>query len=130
MHLGKVVTSASLSASISVLNHIEAIMDSPVVSRPKSHENDSDKPLPLDLSHHYSETTKQRFVNKMKEFYKFMQIPGIANLAGGTYPLIFIFVLHASLSLAHYRINLRGAHLPWLAMISYACITSSSQDRH
>ena len=41
------------------------------------------KPLPLDLSHHFSETTKHRVPSKMKMYYKFFQIPGIGNLAGG-----------------------------------------------
>lgn len=41
------------------------------------------KPKPLDLSHHYSETTKRRAPSKMKELYKFFQIPGMGNLAGG-----------------------------------------------
>jgi hypothetical protein len=41
---------------------------------------------PLDLSHHYSIVTKQRIPSKMKEFYKFFQIPGIGNLAGGGSP--------------------------------------------
>jgi hypothetical protein len=44
---------------------------------------DSFKTEPLDLSHHYSETTKQRLPSKVKDFYKFFQIPGIGNLAGG-----------------------------------------------
>jgi hypothetical protein len=38
---------------------------------------------PLDLSHHYSEVTKQRVPSKMKEYYKYFQIPGVGNLAGG-----------------------------------------------
>ncbi|KAH8908664.1 aromatic amino acid aminotransferase [Coniochaeta sp. PMI_546] len=41
------------------------------------------KPQPLDLSHHFSETTKRRVPSKMKEYYKFFMIPGIGNLAGG-----------------------------------------------
>lgn len=40
--------------------------------------------LPLDLTHHYSETSKQRIPSSIKAFYKYFQIPGIANLAGGT----------------------------------------------
>lgn len=46
---------------------------------------DLDKPLPLDLSHLYSEVSKRRIPSKMKEFYRFFQIPGVGNLAGGTY---------------------------------------------
>lgn len=41
------------------------------------------KPLPRDLSHLFSETTKHRVPSKMKMYYKFFQIPGIGNLAGG-----------------------------------------------
>lgn len=41
------------------------------------------KSKPVDLSHHYSETTKRRAPSKMKEYYKYFQIPGIGNLAGG-----------------------------------------------
>ena len=51
--------------------------------RPKGREDDSDKPMPLDFTHYYSETSKNRVANKIKEFYKFMMIPGIGNLAGG-----------------------------------------------
>lgn len=44
----------------------------------------SAKPLPpRDLSHHYSDVTKARAPSQMKEFYKFFQIPGIGQLAGG-----------------------------------------------
>ncbi|KFA63217.1 hypothetical protein S40285_04911 [Stachybotrys chlorohalonatus IBT 40285] len=38
---------------------------------------------PMDLSHHYSRTTVQRQGSEMKSFYKYFQIPGIGNLAGG-----------------------------------------------
>ncbi|KAL4942759.1 hypothetical protein BDV06DRAFT_211581 [Aspergillus oleicola] len=38
---------------------------------------------PLDLSHHFSYTTKQRAPSAVKDFYKYFLIPGIANLAGG-----------------------------------------------
>ncbi|KAL2142074.1 hypothetical protein VTI28DRAFT_1587 [Corynascus sepedonium] len=44
---------------------------------------DREKPAPLDLSHHYSAVTKRRFPFKLKEAYKFFQIPGILNIAGG-----------------------------------------------
>lgn len=42
-----------------------------------------EKPKPLDFSHLFSEVTKHRVPSKMKEYYKFFQIPGIGNLAGG-----------------------------------------------
>ena len=47
-----------------------------------SHE----RPLPIDLSHHYSKTTKNRNASAVKRFYKYFQIPNIGNLAGGTLP--------------------------------------------
>ena len=40
-------------------------------------------PEPIDLSHHYSKTTKNRIRSDIKDFYKYFSIPGIANLAGG-----------------------------------------------
>lgn len=43
------------------------------------------KPLPKDMSHYYSDVTKARKPNKMKQFYKFFEIPGVGNLAGGSY---------------------------------------------
>lgn len=42
-----------------------------------------DKPLPKDLSHYYSVTTANRQPSAMKQYYKFFQIPGIGNIAGG-----------------------------------------------
>ncbi|KIH88382.1 aromatic amino acid aminotransferase [Sporothrix brasiliensis 5110] len=44
---------------------------------------DGRKPPPRDLSHLYSEATNLRVASKMKEYYRFFQIPNIANLAGG-----------------------------------------------
>ncbi|KAE8353130.1 aromatic amino acid aminotransferase [Aspergillus coremiiformis] len=38
---------------------------------------------PLDLSHHFTSTTKRRERSNIKEIYKYFFIPGIANLAGG-----------------------------------------------
>lgn len=38
---------------------------------------------PLDLSHLYSATTKARLASNIKKYYRFFQIPGIGNLAGG-----------------------------------------------
>ena len=40
---------------------------------------------PLDLSHHFSYTTRNRQASSVKEFYKYFQIPGIGNLAGGAH---------------------------------------------
>ncbi|KAI0157536.1 pyridoxal phosphate-dependent transferase [Xylariaceae sp. FL1272] len=38
---------------------------------------------PKDMSHHYSDLSKARKPSKMKAFYKYFQIPGIGQLAGG-----------------------------------------------
>jgi hypothetical protein len=46
--------------------------------------------LPLDLSHHFSRVTAARTESKVKEFYKYFQIPGIGNLAGGEFNLLII----------------------------------------
>ena len=40
---------------------------------------------PLDLAHHFSRTTRNRVPSAMKQYYKFFQIPGVGNLAGGGY---------------------------------------------
>ncbi|KAK4138749.1 PLP-dependent transferase [Trichocladium antarcticum] len=48
-------------------------------ARPAGHE----KPAPLDLSHHFSAVTKRRVASQIKQAYKFFQIPGILNIAGG-----------------------------------------------
>lgn len=48
------------------------------------------KPLPLDFTHHLSEVTKRRQASLIKKYYRFFQIPGIKNLAGG---LSFFFTL-------------------------------------
>jgi hypothetical protein len=42
-------------------------------------------PEPKDMSHHYSDVSKARVPSKMKEYYKFFQIPGIGNIAGGAH---------------------------------------------
>lgn len=47
--------------------------------------SDNDKPSPKDFSHYYSFTTAARFPSAMKQYYKYFQIPGIGNLAGGMY---------------------------------------------
>ncbi|CAK7567048.1 MAG: hypothetical protein SEPTF4163_005006 [Sporothrix epigloea] len=41
------------------------------------------KPPPRDLQHLYAEATNLRVASEMKKYYKFFQIPGIGNLAGG-----------------------------------------------
>ena len=46
---------------------------------------DDSAPPAKDLSHHFSTVTKSRAPSSVKAFYKFFQIPGIANLAGGMY---------------------------------------------
>jgi len=43
---------------------------------------------PADLSHHFSRVTVARKESKIKEFYKYFQIPGIGNLAGGEFRFI------------------------------------------
>ena len=40
-------------------------------------------PLPVDISHYFSEAAKYKTANPFKAFYKFFQIPGIGNFAGG-----------------------------------------------
>ena len=40
-------------------------------------------PEPKDLSHLFSEVTKNRKPSSIKEYYKFFLIPNIGNLAGG-----------------------------------------------
>ncbi|KAI1636404.1 pyridoxal phosphate-dependent transferase [Biscogniauxia mediterranea] len=52
-------------------------MDDPVAGA------EAEKPLPKDLSHLYSDVTKARVPSSMKQYYKYFQIPGISNLAGG-----------------------------------------------
>lgn len=41
------------------------------------------RPPPKDLSHHLSRSTKSRKESSIKSFYKYFQIPGIGQLAGG-----------------------------------------------
>jgi len=38
---------------------------------------------PKNLSHHFSNTTLKRKASSIKQYYKFFNIPGIKNLAGG-----------------------------------------------
>ena len=44
---------------------------------------DMSRPRPKDMSHHFSDVSLARAPNKMKEYYRFFQIPGIGQLAGG-----------------------------------------------
>jgi hypothetical protein len=37
----------------------------------------------MDMSRHFSRVTKKRNESNVKRFYKYFQIPGIGNLAGG-----------------------------------------------
>lgn len=50
-----------------------------------------DKKPPLNLEHHYSDVTKAREPSKMKEYYKYFQIPGIGQLAGGEFLSLHAF---------------------------------------
>jgi hypothetical protein len=42
-----------------------------------------DLPEPIDLSHLYSSVSANRGASSIKAFYKYFQIPGIGQLAGG-----------------------------------------------
>jgi hypothetical protein len=42
-------------------------------------------PEPVDLTHFLSRSTRAREAAAIKKFYKYFTIPGIAQLAGGTY---------------------------------------------
>ena len=46
-------------------------------------ESSKELPAPIDLSHYFSETAKNKAASPFKAFYKFFQIPGIGNFAGG-----------------------------------------------
>ncbi|KAH9882334.1 hypothetical protein J1614_000570 [Plenodomus biglobosus] len=50
---------------------------------PYNASDPSSFPDPIDLSHHISRSTKARDASQIKKFYKYFQIPGIAQLAGG-----------------------------------------------
>lgn len=58
-------------------------MESSFTAAAGSVEMASDKPVPKDFSHYFSVTTAGRKPSAMKQYYKFFQIPGIGNLAGG-----------------------------------------------
>ncbi|KAK3906431.1 pyridoxal phosphate-dependent transferase [Staphylotrichum tortipilum] len=56
-------------------------METPTIHRLRL--DGDDKPEPLDLSHHFSVVTQRRVPSELKRAYKFFQIPGILNIAGG-----------------------------------------------
>lgn len=49
---------------------------------------------PLDLSHHFSRVTTARQESAVKSLYKYFQIPGIGNLAGGEFQFVQESVRH------------------------------------
>lgn len=53
---------------------------------------------PLDLSHHFSDTTKHRAPSAIKAFYKYFSIPGIGNLAGGLFVYVVVRILAYSIA--------------------------------
>jgi hypothetical protein len=42
-----------------------------------------DHTKPADLSHHLNRTTRNRKASAIKSLYKYFQVPGMTNLAGG-----------------------------------------------
>jgi hypothetical protein len=54
-------------------------------------EDTGPKP-PLDFSYHFSRVTAARQASSVKRFYKYFQIPGIENLAGGMFIDLSTFV--------------------------------------
>lgn len=46
---------------------------------------DDTRPPPKDLSHLFSDVTKARVPNSLKQLYKYFAIPGIAQFAGGRF---------------------------------------------
>lgn len=69
MQLGTTIVATNLSDQLDVL---WLAMDASTAQAP-----------PIDLSHHYSRTTKNRNASAVKDFYKYFRIPNIGNLAGG-----------------------------------------------
>ncbi len=61
----------------------------------RASSEDSELPLPLDLSHHFSAMTKNRAPSAMKQYYKYFQIPGAGNLAGGPSPTSSLLALES-----------------------------------
>lgn len=57
----------------------------PLASAPSGPAEDN-RPPPKDLSHLYSDVSKARVPNSLKQLYKYFAIPGIAQFAGGTSP--------------------------------------------
>lgn len=55
------------------------------MDRPIPSAAETATPVAKDMSHHYSDLAKAQKPSSMKMFYKFFQIPGIGNLAGGSY---------------------------------------------
>ncbi|KAI1154346.1 pyridoxal phosphate-dependent transferase [Nemania diffusa] len=53
------------------------------MDRPIPSAAETATPVAKDMSHHYSDLAKAQKPSSMKMFYKFFQIPGIGNLAGG-----------------------------------------------
>jgi hypothetical protein len=47
---------------------------------------------PKDLSHHLSRSTKARQLSNIKQFYKYFAIPGIGQLAGGTFYMFLAII--------------------------------------
>jgi hypothetical protein len=45
----------------------------------------TERPAPKDVSYHFSRVAKKRLPSQVKRFYQYFAIPGIGNLAGGTY---------------------------------------------
>ncbi|KXH62211.1 aromatic amino acid aminotransferase [Colletotrichum salicis] len=43
----------------------------------------STPPKPVDLTHHFSKTSKSRTPNALKQYYKYLFTPGMCNLSGG-----------------------------------------------
>ncbi|KAI7096013.1 hypothetical protein KC343_g20593, partial [Hortaea werneckii] len=60
----------------------KAVGRAPPPSDSQSYVADT-RPEPKDLSHHLSRATKTRQASSIKQFYKYFQIPGIGQLAGG-----------------------------------------------
>lgn len=52
------------------------------VNAQETKEEEGPKP-PLDFSYHFSRVTAARKESTVKKFYKYFQIPGLGNLAGG-----------------------------------------------
>jgi hypothetical protein len=40
---------------------------------------------PADLTHHYNAATRARKPSAMKDLYKYFMVPGMSNIAGGSF---------------------------------------------